>query len=120
MEQESEQFKKEIMRRIEREYFMRTFVRPFVIECALLSGVITGSAFFVSIKTIVTNAYSSESASEIMRYFWLAFSHTERSVQIMAVAALVLAGLIARDTMVGVGMGINRALLRLRAVFHPA
>jgi hypothetical protein len=119
MEQESEQFKNEIMRRIEREYFLRTFVRPFVIECALLGGVITGSAFFVSIKTIVTNAYSTESVSDIMRYFWLAFSHTERSVQIMAVAALVLAGLIIRDTIVGIGIGISRAVLRLRAAFHP-
>jgi hypothetical protein len=113
MEIENEQLKMDIMRRIERVYFMRSVVRPFVLECIALSALIGSTAFFVSLPNIILNAHSEVSVSGFIKFLFSAFLNTELSVQVITVAAGVVVILVARDTVVGLG----RAAIKVRSVF---
>jgi hypothetical protein len=113
MEFDNEQLKNNIMRRIDRVYFVRSFVKPFVFECAALSALIGSTAFFVSLPNIISNAHGEGTVTGLIRFIFQAFKNTELSVQVISVATVVVVILVARDSVIGLG----RAAVKVRSVF---
>jgi hypothetical protein len=97
-----------VMRRVRRIYVWKTFGKPFIIECTMLGSVIGGSAFLVSIKHIVENVSERETFIEVSQFVYSAFTHTELSTKALSLGALVLAGLITKDSIIAVARFIQR------------
>jgi hypothetical protein len=104
-----------VMRRVRRVYVWKTFGKPFVIECVLLGGVLTTSVFFISVRNVYSNMSDRQSLTDISRFAMSAFQHTELSTKTLSVAALILAGLITRDTMQACSRVVHRIRVRLTA-----
>jgi hypothetical protein len=86
---------------------------PFIIECAVLGGLIGSVPFFVSIQNVIDNAYANQSIGTEFVYILSAFKNTELSVKLIALAMLVVSGLVVRDTFIGIG----RAARHVRSAF---
>lgn len=108
-----QQLTEEIMRRIQKVYVWKAFLRPFALECAAFGALVGTTAFLVSLKNVLGNAYSTHSFLSEAKYMGSAFLNTELSVKVISLASLALLGLILRDTMFGIG----RAAGKVRAVF---
>ena len=113
MENLNDQLTQDIMRRIQKVYVWKAFLRPFALECAAFAALIGTTAFFVSLKNVVGNAYATHSFTAEIKYFGSAFLNTELSVKVISLASLVILALILRDTMFSIG----RAAGKVRAAF---
>ncbi len=101
-----------VMRRVRRVYVWKHFGKPFVVECTLLVSVIGGSAFLISIENVMANVSERESFMEVSQFAYSAFAHTELSTKALSLGALVLAGLITRDTIIALSRYIQRFRFR--------
>ena len=104
MKNECEQLKENIIHRVNRIYFWRTYTRPVVIESVILAGLLSWAFCMVSISHIVANAYSTRSISGFSRFAIGVFENTEFSLKALSLAVGVLALLIARDMFGGLSV----------------
>jgi hypothetical protein len=113
MEHYSSQSHEKIMKRIRRVYFSRTFVQPFMLECAGLFALIGVLAFFVSLQNILSNASAEGSLPAIFNFVVIAFVKTELSVKVITLAAGLITTLVLWD----VSLVIRQAARRVRQAF---
>ncbi len=99
-------FTKDILRRVKRAHFYRTHLRPVALEISFLGALVGLSAFFISLRSVFSNAYSAHSFAALMRFALIAFLHTSLSVKSISFAALLILLLVLRD----VSFGLRRIL----------
>jgi hypothetical protein len=93
----NEQLKKNIMRRVYTVYLFRSVAQPLLFELALVGAFIGVTAFFVSLKSIVSNAYALESFTALGQFLFSAFLHTQIIVQTTLVGLAIIAGIFIWD-----------------------
>lgn len=101
MKKNEDIFTQDILRKIKRAYFYRTYLRPVALEVSFLAALIGVSAFFVSLRNIFSNAYSIHSFGAFMHFSFIAFRNTSLSVKTILVSALVVGLIVLRDVSLG-------------------
>ncbi len=91
------QLKKEVMQRVKAIHYMRTVVRPLLIEGLLFIAVLIAISSLVSIPNIIINISHSPKLSSYFTFLYEAFVHTQLIVQLMLVVAIALFALLAAD-----------------------
>ena len=94
-------FTQDILRRVKRAYFYRTYLRPVAFEVSFLGALLGLSAFFVSLSHVFSNAYAERSIGEVFRFGLIAFEKTELSVKALSVAVVCVSLLAVRDISLG-------------------
>ena len=89
--------KSEVLKRVRTVFYMRTVVRPLLIEMALFIGSITAISLLVSIPNVLINLSHSPDSSYYLSYLLSAFIHTRVVVQIVLLVATVLFVLLIKD-----------------------
>jgi hypothetical protein len=97
MDKDQTLFTKDILRRVKRAYFYRTYLRPIALEISILAALIGVSAFFISLRNVFVNAYSAHSLPAFMRFAVVAFQNTSLSVKALSVGSLFIGLIVVRD-----------------------
>jgi hypothetical protein len=87
MVKDNDIFKKDILIRVKRAYFYRTYLRPAALHVSALGALVGVSAFFISVKDVLVNAYHVESMQGFSSFVYSAFMGTELSVKIITISA---------------------------------
>jgi hypothetical protein len=97
MNKKETQLKKDVMQRVHSIYYMRTVVRPLVVELGLFVASIVAVSFLVSVPNVIINAVHYQTAGKCFAYLFNALLHTKLTVQIILLSALILLGLLAKE-----------------------
>jgi hypothetical protein len=84
---QSEQIKKNIMRRVYTVYLLKSVAQPLFIELLMIAALIAMAGLFVSIKHIFINMYGLNTIQEIGQFFIAAFMQTTTVVKTIVVGA---------------------------------
>jgi hypothetical protein len=97
MNSPEEKLKKEVLSRVRSIYYMRTVVRPFVVELGLFVVSAVAISLLISVPSVIMNMVHSEAVGNYLSYLFSAFVHTKAIVQLTLVASIILMGLLAKE-----------------------
>src|SRR4051812_18882917 len=97
MEQKDLQLKNEVLRRVRTVFYIRTVVRPLLVEMILFVGSIIAVCLLVSVPSILANLAHSTTVSHYFSYLVSAFVHTRIAVQILLTLGAAFLALLTKD-----------------------
>lgn len=97
MNEKDIQLKNAVAKRVETVFYMRTVVRPLIVESGLLVGSVTAMCLLISVPNIISNLVTFYNVSFYAPYLASAFLHTALSVQILSILSVVFFAVLTKD-----------------------
>lgn len=110
----NETIKSRVMPRIYAVYFTRQILKPFVLEAFFFLASSLTLISTVSISSVIGNTIHLSGIGESFNYLIGAFAHTQTLVQVVSVAFMILALLVAKRLLAQL-----RSYLTVRVPFMP-